>query len=172
MSAVDIPDLPHFLAHAHAMEVEAAERYRLLANQMEVHNNPEVADLFVGLAEIEARHAEEILARAGNGGLPNLAFWQFSWTDAEGPETAAIETAHYLMTPHHALTVALDGERRAFEFFDRVARETSDVDIRRIAEEFAEEERGHIGMVRALLDQNPEPEADWSEDLDPPAAQE
>ena len=32
MSAVDIPDLPHFLAHAYAMEVEAAERYRLLAN--------------------------------------------------------------------------------------------------------------------------------------------
>ncbi len=156
MSAVDIPDLPHFLAHAHAMEVEAAERYRLLANQMEVHNNPEVADLFVALAEIEARHAEEILARAGNGGLPSLAFWQFSWTDAEGPETAAFETAHYLMTPHHALTVALDGERRAFEFFDRVAREASDAEIRKTAEEFAEEERQHIELVSEFLDDYPD----------------
>ncbi len=151
-----MPDLPHFLAHAHAMEVEAAERYRLLANQMEVHNNPEVADLFVGLSEIEARHAEEILARAGNGGLPNLAFWQFSWTDAEGPETAAFETAHYLMTPHHALTVALDGERRAFEFFDRVARETSDAEIRKTAGEFAEEERQHIERVSEFLDDYPD----------------
>ena len=150
-----MPDLPHFLAHAHAMEVEAAERYRLLANQMEVHNNPEVAGLFVGLAEIEARHAEEILARAGNGGLPNLAFWQFSWTGAEGPETAAFETAHYLMTPHHALTVALDGERRAFEFFDRVARETSDAEIRKTAGEFAEEERQHIERVSEFLDDYP-----------------
>ena len=164
-----MPDLPHFLAHAHAMEVEAAERYRLLANQMEVHNNPEVADLFVGLAEIEARHAEEILARAGNGGLPNLAFWQFSWIDAEGPETAAFETAHYLMTPHHALTVALDGERRAFEFFDRVARETADADVRRIAREYAEEEREHVTMVRKLLERCPQPDPDWSDDSDSPA---
>lgn len=172
MNAVDIPDLAHFLAHAHAMEVEAAERYRLLANQMEVHNSPEVADLFVRLADIEGRHAEEILARAGKDGLPRLTFWQFGWTDAEGPETAAFENAHYLMTPHHVLTVALDGERRAFEFFDRIAREHSDTDIRGIAEEYAEEEREHIGMVRDLLDRMPEPEADWSEDLDPPVAQE
>ncbi len=151
MSAVDIPDLPNFLAFAHAMEVEAAERYRLLANQMKVHNNPEVADLFVSLAEIEARHAEEILARAGNDDLPNLDFWQFSWTDAEGPETA-----HYLMTPHHALTVALDGERRAFEFFDRDAREAGDAEIRKTAEEFAEEERQHIELVNELLDDYPD----------------
>ncbi len=170
MSAIDILDLPHFLAHAHAMEVEAAERYRLLANQMVVHNNPEVSDLFVSLAEIEARHAEEILARAGHDGLPSLAFWQFGWTDAEGPETAAFETAHYLMTPHHALTVALDGERRAFEFFDRVGRETADADIRRLAEKFAEEERKHVTMVRKLLERCPQPDPDWSDDSDPPAA--
>jgi len=170
MSAPDILDLPHFLAHAHAMEVEAAERYRLLANQMEVHNNPEVAELFVTLAEIEARHAKEILLRAGHDGLPDLAFWQFGWTGAEGPETAEFETAHYLMTPHHVLTVALDGERRAFEFFDRVARETSSVDVRRIAREYAEEEREHIAMVRELLGRCPQPTSDWSDDPDPPRA--
>ena len=51
MSGADIPDLPHFLAHAHAMEVEAAERYRLFAGQMKVYNNPEIADLFARRAE-------------------------------------------------------------------------------------------------------------------------
>ena len=172
MSAADIPDMLNFLAHAHAMEIEAAERYRLLANQMEVHNNPEVADLFAKLAEIEARHAEEIMARAGKDGLPKLAFWEFGWTDAEGPETAAFENAHYLMTPHHVLTIALDGEQRAFDFFDRVAQENGDSRIRRIAEEFAEEEREHIRMVRDMLDKMPEPEANWDDDLDPPTAQE
>ena len=172
MSAADIPDMQHFLAHAHATEIEAAERYRLLANQMEVHNNPEIADLVVRLAEIEARHADEILARAGKDGLPNLSYWEFGWTEAEGPETAAFENAHYLMTPHHVLTIALDGEQRAFDFFDRIARENGDADIRRIAEEFAEEEREHIVMVRAMLDKMPEPEADWDDDLDPPVAQE
>jgi rubrerythrin len=170
VSAADIPDLPHFLAHAYAMETEAAERYRLLSNQMEVHNNPEVAELFTRLAEIEAKHAEEILSRAGKKGLPNIAFWDFGWTDAEGPETAVMENAHYLMTPHHVLTIALDGEQRAFEFFDRVAREAGDADMRSIAEEFAEEEREHIDMVRAMLDKMPEPDADWDEDMDPPVS--
>jgi rubrerythrin len=170
VSGADIPDMPHFLAHAHAMEVEAAERYRLFAGQMEVHNNPEVADLFARLAEIEARHAEEILARAGEDGLPSLAPWEFAWTDAEGPETAAVETTHYLMTPHHVLSAALDGERRAWEFYDRIARETDDAAIRRIAEELVEEERGHIAMMSTLLDRHPEPDADWSEDMDPPGA--
>ncbi len=75
MSGADILDLPRFLAHAHAMEVEAAERYRLFAGQMEVHGNPEVAELFARLAEIEARHAEEILAGAFNGDPPLLSPW-------------------------------------------------------------------------------------------------
>jgi rubrerythrin len=163
-----MPDMAHFLAHAHAMEVEAADRYRLFAGQMEVHNNPEVADLFAKLADIEAKHADDILAHAGADGLPAIAPWDFAWPDAESPETAAMDTAHYLMTPHHVLTAALDGERRAWEFYERVAGETDDAGIRRVAEEFAEEEREHIAMVSALLARQPEPEAEWGEDMDPP----
>ncbi len=170
MSGADMPDLAHFLAHAHAMEVEAAERYRLFAGQMEIHNNKEVADRVTRLADIEAKHADDILARAGAGGLPHIAPWDFAWTDAEGPETAAMDSAHYLMTPYHVLTAALDGERRAYQFYERVARDTDDAGIRRMAEEFVEEEREHIAMVEALLARHPEPDEDWSEDMDPPGA--
>ncbi len=60
------------------------------------------------------------------------------------------------MTPHHALTVALDGERRAFEFFDRVARETSDAEIRKTAKKFDEEERQHIELVSEFLNDCPD----------------
>ncbi len=155
MTAPGIPDVAHFLAHAHAMEIVAADRYRLFAGQMEVHNNPEIADLFATLAAIEARHAAAILARAGSGGLASLAPWGFGWTDPEGPETAAFETAHYLMTPHHVLAAALEGERRAHRFYERVALETGDAEIRRLAKELVEEER-------ALLERHPEPEADWA----------
>ena len=34
-----IADLPELLAHAHAIEQEAFERYADLADQMETHNN-------------------------------------------------------------------------------------------------------------------------------------
>ncbi len=56
------------------------------------------------------------------------------------------------------------------EFYDRIARETEDAAIRRIAEELVEEERGHIAMVSTLLDRHPELDADWSADMDPPGA--
>ncbi len=77
MTAPGIPGLAHFLAHAHAVEIEATERHRQFAGQMEVHDNSAVADLVATLAAIEARHAEAILARAGSGGLPSLAPWGF-----------------------------------------------------------------------------------------------
>src|SRR5512134_4189528 len=50
-----------FLARAWAMEVEAVERYSTLADAMEEHNNPEVAELFRKLARIEQLHADGIV---------------------------------------------------------------------------------------------------------------
>jgi hypothetical protein len=47
-----IATLEDLLAHARDMEAEAAERYDDLADQMEVHNNHEVARLFRKLAEM------------------------------------------------------------------------------------------------------------------------
>jgi len=41
-----IASVPEFLAHALELEAESHERYRELAECMEVHNNPEVAELF------------------------------------------------------------------------------------------------------------------------------
>jgi len=49
------------LAHAKAMESEALERYLELAEQMEVHHNPEVAELFRKMARVERKHVEKIL---------------------------------------------------------------------------------------------------------------
>ncbi len=102
MSAADrlaINDLGEFLAHAGAMEREATERYEELASQMEVHNNPEVAELFAKMAEIEKKHVDKIDARSSGVEVPHVAPWEYKWEDPEGPETAQTFDAHYLMTP-------------------------------------------------------------------------
>lgn len=65
------------MAHAYAIEAEAAERYDELATQMEVHNNLEVAALFRKLAEYEGAHAREIEERSAHLSLPVLAPWEF-----------------------------------------------------------------------------------------------
>ena len=43
------------LAHAMAIETEAVDRYEELADQMEVHNNPEVAAFFLRRAPRRGR---------------------------------------------------------------------------------------------------------------------
>lgn len=168
----DIANLPALLAHAYAIEEDAHERYTVLADQMEVHNNPELAAMFRKLADIERLHAEKIRERASGMELPHMAPWDFNWLDAESPESSDLMEAHYLMTPHQALALALEGEQRAFRFFEQLAKRTSDNDIRKLAEEFAGEEREHIRIVEDLMTRYPEADEDWDDDFDPPNMQE
>lgn len=159
------------LAHAHAIELDALDRYRMLADQMEVHNNRELAKLFSELAGHEEKHAAEILKRAGDIALPALKPSEFKWPGMESPESAALDETHYKMTPWHALQMARAAERRAFAFFDHVVRTATDPTLKSWAEEFREEEAEHVELVERLLKKYPEPEQGWDEDDDPPALQ-
>lgn len=161
-------DADEFFARAQAIETEAGERYAELADQMEVHNNREVAALFRKMAEIEAKHARNILARAGDRALPKLPLTARLWDEPEGPETTATGDTHYLMTPYHALELALANEERAARYFSRVAAATANAAIRALAVEIAAEEAEHVALIKAWLAKYPKPEADWAEDPDPP----
>ena len=160
------------LAHALMIEVEAEERYDLLATQMEVHNNPELAAIFRKLAVIEGKHAEEIRQRTVGMDIPKLSPWQYQWPDMESPEAADLSQAHYRMTPWHALQLALKAEQRAHQFFAALARDTADAEVRKLAEEFAEEEAEHVRLVEQLLAKHREPDPHWAEDPDPAIHQE
>ncbi|HRP94832.1 MAG TPA: ferritin family protein [Rhodocyclaceae bacterium] len=71
--------LPVFLAHAIAMEREAAERYLELADMMEAHNNLDVASLFRDMVRYSTMHGDSIVERAGKLELPKLQSWQYRW---------------------------------------------------------------------------------------------
>ncbi len=158
-----------FMAQACALEAEAAERYAELAELMRAHHNSEVAELFGKLARIEGLHRDQILERMGWASAPDPA--TFRWQTPEGPETTDFADLHYLMTPWHALGLAEHNERRAAEFFERVAgRADLSADLRAVAAETAVEERGHVRLIQAWQARFPEPGPDWDEDLDPPAA--
>lgn len=167
-----IASVADLLAHAHAMESEAYERYLDLAEQLEVHHNTEVAALFRKMAKIERQHVQKILDRVGDLELPHLSPWEYRWLDAEAPEAAGIGEAHYMMPPHHALSMALAAEQRALEFYTRVLEGGGDTSMRELARELAEEEREHVALVEAWLAKYPAPAADWAEDPDPPSHQE
>ena len=163
--------LPHtvqeFMAYAWAMEVEAAERYAELAEQMDTHHNAEVAGLFAKLARIEGKHRDQIAAQMGWTRPPDTA--SFRWETPEGPETTDYGDLHYLMQPYHALKLAEHNEERAAGFFERFAAAKLPAEVRAAALEMAADVREHVRLIREWLAKYPEPEPGWDEDPDPPA---
>jgi rubrerythrin len=156
-----------FYALLYAMEHEAAERYDELANQMDTHNNAPVAALFRELAAIERKHALKLQARGQS--VQAIRPRQMLLTKGfELPETAPLDRVHYLMTPAHALTLALESEEQAARCFDEMAASAPDEEVRKLAAEIGAEERRHAALIRTKLAGLPEPPADWDHDLDPP----
>ena len=163
-----ITSVGEFLAHALELETEAAERYRELADSMEVHNNPQVAELFQSMALFSDQHAEEVRQRTQGLEIPAIAPWDFKWNCPESPEAPCMDEVNYMMTPCQALSLALHNEIRGRDFYARVAAESPDGSVRRIAEEMAEEESEHVRLLRQWATRIREVEEVPPEDLDPP----
>lgn len=168
MNAINMLEWRGFLAHSLAIENEAVERYTTFAEQMDVNNNPEVAELFREMARLEALHAREIEVQIGDQALPEGASWDYQWPHGDAPEAVDFSDTHYLMTPYQALTLVLEAEQRAVEFFETVERRTDDEKVRKMAAEFADEEREHVDLVREWRERYPPPARDWDDDPDPP----
>lgn len=167
-----VASVGELLAHALRIEVDAEERYNLLADQMETHNNAELAALFRKLAGHEAHHAEEIRRRMQGVSIPEIKPWDHKWQGMESPEAVDVGAVRYNMTPWHALQLALRAERAAYHFFDGIAKAAQDPELRRWALEFRAEEEEHVALVQSLLDKHPQPPPGWDDDPDPAAHQE
>ncbi|HEY4774665.1 MAG TPA: ferritin family protein [Xanthobacteraceae bacterium] len=167
-----IASLADLFAVAYQIEADAVERYDLLADQMDTHNNPELAVVFRDLSRAEAIHRDEIRRLAGDIDVIAHARRMAKWGRGESPEQADIGAAHYMMTPWHALQLALAGEQRALAFFQSIVGATKDPEIKKMAEEFVEEEAEHVNLVHRLLRRYPEPPESWSQDPDPAISQE
>ena len=157
------------LKRAYAMEREAAERYRELARQMAAVNNRKAAGVFETLAAVEAKHAADIGEQLSRSGANLNTIPDYDWESPEGPETAAFEEAHYLMSEEHALHLALHNEQRAVDFFQNIAGRGLNKEATRLAEDFAQEEKLHVALVEKLLAVAAPTAADWHEDPDPAA---
>jgi len=156
-----------FMARAYAMELEATERYAQFADQLDTHNNREVAQMFRKLAAVEQLHAKRILEEMNWPSMPALPP-AFAWETSEGPETAPNDALHYLMQPFHALEIALRCELQAQKYFEDIAAGKAPKKVREAALEMADEEREHVRLIRDWMKRVPEPSAGWDEDPDPP----
>lgn len=149
-------------AHAIAIEREAVARYSEFAERMSDLGNDAAAEVFATLARMESEHLEELDKRTAGLPLPVLADGEYNWLDSAAPETAARELVFRLMTPRHALEIALAGEKRAAAFFEHVVLTADDSILRALACEMAADEGDHIVMLEKLLERTPSPIVDWA----------
>ena len=168
MNTPPIETRAEFLAHVLALETETIERYELFADQMEVANNRETAEIFHRLAEMQRQRLERAEVMAADEEIPRIAPWDFCW----GPEHESVVPeagdTHYLMMPYHALTLALDAERRVDGFFQDMAAESPTPELGHLSEGFIAECSERMAHLRQWRDGFPRPEDDWDEDHDPP----
>ena len=75
----------------------------------------------------------------------------YTWRDAEAPETVALDPGGAPVTQARALALALDAERRARAFFEQVARVRGDEQTRALALEMAAEEAEHATLIEGMM---------------------
>ena len=156
--------LPEFLAHAIALEHEAAERYLELADMMEAHRNDLVATLFRDMVRYSRMHRDSIIERAQGVTLPKLRSWQYRWK--QPAEVGGEEGFDPQLDVYNALRYALQNELRGLDFYAAVGEKTADDEVRRLATEFAAEETEHVQALEDWLAHTPRPAAPWQDDPD------
>ena len=134
------------LSLACTLEKEAARRYLELAARMRLRNEGRLSALFTFLASIEEKHAVGVAQRAeqiiGPMPLTHVPAQQAPENfDSEAGESS-------LLTPYHALAIAVRNETRAFAFYSYLAATAPNESVRKIAEELAKEELGHADLLR------------------------
>jgi rubrerythrin len=157
--------LPEFLAHAVALEQEAADRYLELADMMEEHRNDAVCVVFRDMTRFSQMHHDEIKARVGAIELPQLKSWEYRWRSS--PEVGGEEGFDYLIETYNALKYARQNELRAMQYYRSVAGESTDPEVRRLAIEFANEETGHVAALNKWIALTRRPATTWRDDPDP-----
>ncbi|MCA8909645.1 MAG: 2Fe-2S iron-sulfur cluster binding domain-containing protein [Rhodospirillaceae bacterium] len=144
---LEIRSMDHFLACSVRVEAEAAAHYESLAKSMEACGNAPVAELFAKLAHYSHLHHDEALERAGRRDLSDLMPSDNLWPDFETPEQTTLFAGDPQMARRDALKLALEGERRGYEFYLKVAETVGDEDIRKVAKEFVHEEADHVSAL-------------------------
>jgi len=163
----DIKSVEELLKYALQIERDAALRYAALAEQMDVHNNPELAAVFRKMAVLEQMHVDDIGGLCGELEIPEEKVAS-RWIGLESGEAPDFADLHYKTKPWHMLRLAMVFEKRNAEFYADLAEKADIRLVRDVAARLAKEEQMHLAELEKWSKHYPEPDADWAEDMDPP----
>ncbi|MDA9435582.1 ferritin-like domain-containing protein [Bradyrhizobium sp. CCBAU 51627] len=145
-----VESLDELFALAHGMELEAANRYDDLAEEMRKQGKHDLADVFAKLGSAEREHVDSVAqwSQSRRGKVPDPALVRWQTPEAIDPEAAAEVKTSRLMTPYRALAMAVRNEERAFAFWSYLAAYSDDPEVKQASEAMAREELGHVTALR------------------------
>lgn len=144
------------------LKAEMAECYAELAEQLENCNNSDAAATFLLLAQQQQQHVQELEKLAANLDLSQPSPLTFN-VDQESPADDINANSHYLMTPYHAVKLALNVEQHTLKaLHSRLEMENN------LHSPHQQAHAQHIQALQQLLNTLPQPDNHWDEDLDPP----
>ncbi len=152
------------------IEEEAAERYRELASQMQLHHTAEAASFFRFMVDNEEAHRTQLAGQRAAlfGNEPPVVTRAMLW-DVEAPEYDEVRAS---MTRRQALEVARRSEEKAHAFFVDALPFVRDPKVKRLLEELRDEEVVHKQLLeKELAKLPPDPPVDPSDYEDEPVAQ-
>jgi rubrerythrin/ferredoxin len=148
---LEINSLDEFLNFALQVENDAAVHYEQLADAMKAQGNAEVAELFTKLGRYSRLHYEEARQRMVNHVVPMNVPALSLWPENVTPESTALWAGDAHLSRLDALKVALQGERRSYEFYYAVANTNADAAICAVAKEFVKEEAEHVEALKQWI---------------------
>ncbi|MBK9219366.1 MAG: 2Fe-2S iron-sulfur cluster binding domain-containing protein [Uliginosibacterium sp.] len=149
---VEMKTLDTFLSYAVMLEEDSAVHYEELSANMEACGNTDVAALFKQLGKYSRMHLAEAKAKCARYDATLTLPASSAWPDNVSPEIVKQWAGDADMTRLDALKVALQGERRGYEFYYSVANTTADKEIRAVAKEFVREEFEHVETLKLWID--------------------
>jgi rubrerythrin/ferredoxin len=144
--------LDKFLSYSVNVEEDSATHYEELSADMEARGNTDLAKLFGQLGKYSRKHLEEARAKCKRYDAKLQLPASLAWPDNTSPEMAQPWVGDHDMTRIDALKLALQGERRGFEFYYAVANTTTDAKIRSVAKEFVREETEHVEVLKLWIE--------------------
>ena len=146
------------------IEEEAHQRYKMFASQLGRTGGYDAGSFFASMAENEAKHGTELLARriALFGKIP-MKLKLVDLYDVEAPEMGAPRRG---MSTVQAFEVGLAAEKKAYDFYDMALPGITDPEVRTLFTELRDEETEHVEMLREAMAKLP-PSASVETENDP-----
>lgn len=150
------------------IEDEAEERYNELQHQVGGRYEGDASDVFRHMKEAEAKHGALLRARRVKlfgetpMGVSREMFWEVEAPDYGKPRV--------YMSPHDALKVAIESEKKAHAFFVEALPHVKNAEVRALFEELRDEEVEHQRHLEGHLKKYSEgPDVHEDQADEPPA---